>query len=213
MASSFMGSSTSVQSLLFKDPHLTIWTIGHSTRSFDAFLALLPQQRIELLVDIRHYPVSQRVPWTTKGTLARGLREKGIAYEHLEGLGGYRKAIATSPNRGWRNAGFRGYADHMASNEFRAALEKLVHLAEGSRTAIMCAEALPWKCHRSLLSDALYVRGVRVIHILGAGKGEEHRLTSFAKVNGDRLTYPGTSKGLKARDRPSRRGHDARGAD
>ena len=204
---------TSTQSRLFEESRPTIWTIGHSTRSFDAFVALLLEYRIQLLADVRHYPVSQRVPWTTKGNLARGLQERGVAYEHFEDLGGYRKAAVPSLNEGWRNAGFRGYADRMSSSEFRAALDHLLHLACDTRTAIMCAEALPWRCHRSLLSDALLIRGVRVIHIIGPGKSQEHRLTPFAKVDGDRITYPAAGKRLKPRDVASRKGDDPRGAD
>ena len=208
-----MAERMSTQSLLTGESRPTIWTIGHSTRSFDAFLALLLEYRIQLLADVRHYPVSQRVPWTTKTNLARGLQERGIAYEHFEDLGGYRKAATTGLNQGWRNAGFRGYADHMASPEFRAALDHLLRLTGDARVALMCAEALPWKCHRSLLSDALLIRGARVVHILGPGQSEEHRLTSFAKVDGDRVTYPAAGKRLKPRDLASGRGNDPRRAD
>ena len=173
----------------------TIWTIGHSTRSFDEFLALLVEHRIEFLADVRHFPTSQRVPWTTKPSLAKALADRGIAYEHFEDLGGFRKALPDSVNAAWRNAGFRGYADYMASPEFSAGLDRLIAVASGRRTAIMCAEALPWKCHRWLLSDALVARGLRVIHILSSGQTHGHRLTPFARVRGSRITYPATRKG------------------
>lgn len=179
----------------FGGPNRTIWTIGHSTRSFEEFLALLEEHRIEFLADVRHFPTSQRVPWTAKASLARALADRDIAYEHFEVLGGFRKALRESVNAGWRNTGFRGYADYMASSEFSAGLNRLIAVASVQRTAIMCAEALPWKCHRSLLSDALVVRGLRVIHILSSGKTQDHRLTSFARVRGGRITYPATRKG------------------
>jgi uncharacterized protein (DUF488 family) len=179
----------------------TLWTIGHSTRSFGEFLALLGEHRIQFLADVRHFPSSQRVPWTAKGLLAKALSESEIVYEHFEDLGGFRKALPDSVNLGWRNSGFRGYADYMGSPEFSAGLDRLIAIASEGRIAIMCAEAVPWKCHRSLLSDALLVRGVRVVHILSAGKTQDHRLTAFARVHGTRVTYPATRKGLKERDR------------
>src|SRR5438445_10131886 len=151
----------------------TIWTIGHSTRSLEEVVALLGEHRIQFLADVRHFPTSQRVPWTAKGSLAKALSDSGIAYEHLEALGGFRKALPESVNLGWRNSGFRGYADYMASPEFSAGLDRLIAIASERRTAIMCAEAVPWKCHRSLLSDALLVHGVRVVHILSPGKTQD----------------------------------------
>ncbi|HLQ41601.1 MAG TPA: DUF488 domain-containing protein [Thermoplasmata archaeon] len=179
----------------------TLWTIGHSTRSFEEFLALLAEHRIQFLADVRHFPTSQRVPWTAKALLAKALADRGIAYEHFEDLGGFRKALPDSMNLGWQNSGFRGYADHVASAEFSAALNHLIAIASERRTAIMCAEAVPWKCHRSLLSDALLVHRIRVVHILSPGKTQDHRLTAFARVHGTHVTYPATRKGLKERDR------------
>ncbi len=164
--------------------------MGHSTRTWDEFLALLREYRIERLVDVRHFPTSARVPWTNSKALGATLKEAGIAYEHILGLGGYRKPRPDSPNLGWRNAGFRGYADYMETPEFGAALDRLVAGAKEGRTAIMCAEALPWRCHRGLLSDALVVRGLRVVHILSPGTAPDHTLTPFAKVKGGKLTYP-----------------------
>lgn len=183
------------------ESHGTLWTIGHSTRSFEEFLGLLAEHRIRFLADVRHFPTSQRVPWTAKASLAKALADARMTYEHFEDLGGFRKALSDSVNTGWRNSGFRGYADHMASAEFSAALDRLIAIASEQRTAIMCAEAVPWKCHRSLLSDALLVRGVHVIHILSPGKTQDHRLTPFARVHGTRVTYPATRNGLKGRGR------------
>jgi uncharacterized protein (DUF488 family) len=172
-----------------------IWTIGHSTRSFEEFLGLLREHSIGFLADVRHFTTSQRVPWTAKTSVAKPLSERGIAYEHFEDLGGFRKALPDSENTAWRNSGFRGYADYMGTPEFSAGLDRLIAVARDRRTAIMCAEAVPWKCHRSLLSDALVGRGIRVIHILSPGKAQDHRLTPFARVRGTRVTYPATRKG------------------
>jgi len=175
---------------MFGPPAQAIFTIGHSTRTFAEFLSLLEEHRIEQLVDVRHFPGSRRVPWATAAILERELPSRGIGYAHLGALGGFRRPRPDSPNTGWRNEGFRGYADHMASPEFVAALDRLIALAAVRRTAVMCAEAVPWKCHRSLLSDALIARGVPVVHILGPRSMQPHRLTAFAKVRGDRVRYP-----------------------
>src|SRR5213594_2015707 len=153
----------------------TIWTIGHSTRSLEEFVVLLGEHRVQFLADIRHFPTSQRVPWTAKASLA--------------------KALPDSVNTAWRNVGFRGYAHYMASAEFSAALNRLIAVAQEKRTAIMCAEAVPGKCHRSLLADALVVHGLRVIHVLSSRKTQDHRLTPFARVHGGRITYPAARKG------------------
>lgn len=169
---------------------VTIWTVGHSTRSWEEFLGLLQENGIALLVDVRHFPSSARVPWANRNTLAANLSRAGIAYEHLVSLGGYRTPRPDSRNAGWRNAGFRGYADHMESPEFSAGLDLLVTRAAQRRTAILCAEAVPWRCHRGLLSDALLARGIPVVHILAPGQTQDHRLTPFAKVRGGRVTYP-----------------------
>ena len=173
----------------------TLWTIGHSTRSFEEFLALLEEYRIRLLADVRHFPRSRRVPWTAKVSLAKALSDRGVAYEHFEDLGGFRKASHDSTNTAWHNSGFRGYADYMDTPEFSAALDRLIAVSRDRRTAIMCAEALPWKCHRWLLADALVPRDIRVIHILASGKTQDHRLTTFARVHGTQVTYPATRKG------------------
>ena len=182
---------------MHRDRHtdLVIWTVGHSTRSFEEFFGLLAGDRIERLADVRRFPASRRVPWATQEALAAALRERGVDYEHFEDLGGFRKPMAGSGNSGWRNARFRGYADYMASSEFRVGLDHLLRLAGRAHTAIMCAEAVPWKCHRSLLADSLVARGVRVEHILALGKTEEHHLTTFASIEGSQLTYPGPYRG------------------
>lgn len=169
---------------------ITVWSIGHSTRSWEDFLALLRENRIERLVDVRHFPSSAHVPWANRGTLESNLPGAGIAYERLVELGGYRKPRPDSRNLGWRNSGFRGYADYMGTPEFEAALDVLLDRAKSSRTAYMCAEAVPWKCHRSLLSDAIVARGARVVHILSPEKAQAHILTPFARVHGNRVTYP-----------------------
>ena len=171
--------------------NLVIWTVGHSTRSFQEFFELLAGHRIERLADVRRFPASQRVPWATKQVLAAALRDRGIDYEHFEDLGGFRKPMVDSRNTGWRNAGFRGYADYMSSSEFGVGLDRLIRLAGQRRTAIMCAEVVPWKCHRSLISDSLVARGIPVEHIISSGKTEHHELTKFARVERPRVTYPG----------------------
>jgi Protein of unknown function, DUF488 len=175
-------------------PSLTVFTIGHSTRSIEEFLSILEAHGVERLVDVRTIPKSRRVPQFNSEALATSLREQGIEYVHLKSLGGLRKAKKDSVNTGWRNASFRGYADYMAGDEFRAALERLLQLASEKRTAIMCAEAVPWRCHRSLIGDALLVRGVKVEDILTARSRREHELTSFAKVLGVDISYPAESE-------------------
>jgi hypothetical protein len=169
---------------------LTVLTIGHSTRSIEEFLSILEAHRVERLVDVRTIPKSRRVPQFNSEALATSLREQGIDYVHLQSLGGLRHARKDSVNTGWRNASFRGYADYMATDEFRAALERLLQLASEKRTVIMCAEAVPWRCHRSLIGDALLVRGIHVEDILSTTSRREHELTSFAKVHGVEITYP-----------------------
>lgn len=175
---------------MFGSSAVTIWTLGHSTRTWGEFLALLRQNCIERLVDVRHFPSSQHVPWANRTALEASLTAAGLGYEHMVDLGGYRKALPDSKNLGWRNSGFRGYADYMQTPEFEAALDRLLEGTTTWRTAAMCAEAVPWKCHRSLLSDALVAHGARVVHILAPGKTQDHILTAFANVHGRRVTYP-----------------------
>ena len=168
---------------------MRIWTIGHSTRSIDAFVALLRWQTIELLVDVRRFPGSRRHPQFNSGLLADALSENGIAYRHVPELGGRRTARRDSRNTAWRNASFRGYADYMETSEFAAALDKLMAGGATRRTAIMCAEAVWWQCHRSLIADALKARGVEVLHILDGPKLVEHPYTAAARVVDGRLDY------------------------
>ncbi len=167
-----------------------IHTIGHSTRELDAFLGLLEAHGIRHLVDVRTIPRSRRNPQFNRESLPASLAERSIRYTHVAGLGGRRHAKGDSMNTGWRNESFRAYADHMQTDEFRQALDGLVELARREPVAIMCAEAVPWRCHRSLVSDALTARGVPVLHILSVGRAEPHAMTRFARVDGDRVTYP-----------------------
>ncbi|WHZ24471.1 MAG: DUF488 domain-containing protein [Nitrospira sp.] len=171
-------------------PHPKLWTVGHSTRSSEEFVALLSAHEIHRLIDIRRYPGSRRYPHFNSDCLAESLSAVGLGYEHLPELGGRRRARPDSPNGGWKNTSFRGYADYMQTEEFRRGVEKVMACGSKERTVIMCAEAVPWRCHRSLIADALVTHGWEVVHIMGAGKVQTHRLTSFAVVQGDRLVYP-----------------------
>lgn len=172
------------------DTDLQIWTVGHSTRSSEEFVALLLAYEIHRLIDIRRYPGSRRYPHFNSDCLAESLSAAGLGYEHLPELGGRRRARPDSPNGGWKNTSFRGYADYMQTEEFRRAVEELIACGNKERTVIMCAEAVPWRCHRSLVADALLIRGWEITHILGTGQAQLHRLTSFAVVQGDGLVYP-----------------------
>jgi uncharacterized protein (DUF488 family) len=164
-----------------------IYTIGHSTRELTDFLALLRENGIKRLADIRRYPGSRRYPHFSKEALAKSLAEYGIEYVHFEDLGGRRKPLGDSPNTAIRNEQFRAYADYMATPEFHAAVDRL--LASDLRTAYMCAEGVPWRCHRNLLSDEMVRRGIKVVHILGHGERREHERNSIARVEGDHVTY------------------------
>lgn len=171
----------------------TLYTVGHSTRSLDEFLALLRAHRIAGIVDVRRFPGSRRHPHFGSDPLAQVLAEAGIRYAHAPDLGGRRASSASdSPNRAWRNASFRAYADHMASPEFRAALGRVLAAAEERPTAVLCAEAVPWRCHRQLIADAAVAREWRVLHVLDGGRLEEHALHPEARVrqNGT-VEYPG----------------------
>ena len=151
---------------------------------------MLLAHRIAKLVDVRTIPRSRRHPQFNRETLARSLAEASIEYQHAPALGGWRRPRGDSINTGWRNASFRGYADHMQTPEFERALEALIAGAPRQRTAIMCAEAVPWRCHRSLIADALLAGGIRVAHIMTGERAEPHALTRFARVEGTRVTYP-----------------------
>jgi uncharacterized protein (DUF488 family) len=171
-------------------PPGTIFTVGHSTLPIERFLALLAAYGIEQLADVRTIPRSRRNPQFNADALRSSLQAAGIVYVPLGELGGLRKPRADSPNLGWRNESFRGYADYMQTDEFASGLERLVELAAERRLGVMCAEAVPWRCHRSLVADALAVRGVRVVEILGETSYRDHALTPFARVRGTTVTYP-----------------------
>jgi len=169
---------------------MNVFTIGHSTRSLEDFLVLLHAHGIRQLGDVRTVPKSRRHPHFAGETLAASLAGAGVAYRHLPALGGLRKPRPDSTNGGWRHSGFRGYADHMESMEFRAAIDALMEWASASPTAIMCAEAVWWRCHRQLIADALVVRGVTVQHIQTTKSATAHRLTEFARISGIDVSYP-----------------------
>jgi uncharacterized protein (DUF488 family) len=166
-----------------------LWTVGHSTAPVEAFLALLRAHAIELLADVRSFPSSRRHPQFNRDTLRTALADAGIDYIHLPALGGRRAARPDSHNTAWRNAGFRGYADYMETDEFAAGVAELMALAHTRRTAVMCAEQLWWRCHRSLIADWLKVRGWEVLHILNAQQVQLHPWTRAARVENGRLSY------------------------
>ena len=177
-------------------PVATIWTVGHSTRSWEEFLALLHAYRIGALADVRRFPGSRRYPWFASEALAGSLPPAGIGYLWLPQLGGRRKVQPGSPNGGWRNPSFQGYADHIASAEFAEGLAALLDLAAGRRTAVMCAEAVWWRCHRALIADVLKLSGIEVVHILDAGHAQPHPYTAPARIVDGRLGYPPAQPGL-----------------
>ncbi len=168
-----------------------VFTIGHSTRSIDDFLALLNAHGVKLLIDVRTVPRSRHNPQFNRDTLPDSLAQVGIQYLHLGELGGLRHARKDSTNTGWRNTSFRGYADYMQTPEFENGLQLVMEEAKSQRVALMCAEAVPWRCHRSLIGDALEARGVPVFEISSVSKATPHRMTPFAKVEGAKVTYPG----------------------
>ena len=167
-----------------------IWTIGHSTRKIDDFISLLEENGIKVLADVRLLPGSKRYPQFNKEALGKSLSERGIAYEHFPELGGRRKPKLDSRNTAWRNESFRGYADYMETGEFHKGMERLMDLSDkAGPAAIMCAEAVWWRCHRALISDFLKVRGSEVMHILHGQKTEPHPFTSAARIVDGRLIY------------------------
>jgi uncharacterized protein (DUF488 family) len=168
---------------------VTVWTIGHSTRTLEEFIALLQRERIEALWDVRAFPMSRRYPHFNRESLRVALPELGIGYEHAPQLGGRRPLPKDAPPTQWRNAGFKGYAAYMTTPQFRAAIDGLRAAASERRTTIMCAEAVPWRCHRNLIGDALVARGDEVLDILDAA-ATPHKLTSFAVVTDGEVTYP-----------------------
>lgn len=174
----------------------TVYTIGHSTRTIEEFISLLKENGIELLVDIRTIPKSRYNPQFASESLEKSLTSAKINYEYMRPLGGLRHTTKDSINLSWRNDSFRGFADYMQTEEFDEAIKNLIEMSEKTRLAIMCAEAVPWRCHRLLVSDALTVRGVEVVHIMGRGKNSVHKITPFAKVEGIRVFYPPIEQSL-----------------
>ena len=167
-----------------------VYTIGHSNRPIEEFLDLLREHGIERLLDIRTVPKSRHNPQFGQDQLPESLARAGIGYEYIRELGGLRKARKDTPNGAWRNASFRGYADHMQTEEFKAQVDIVARMAQSTRCTLMCAEAVPWRCHRSMVADALAVRGVPVEHIINRGKTKPHALTPFAQVDGMQILYP-----------------------
>jgi uncharacterized protein (DUF488 family) len=167
-----------------------IFTVGHSTRSFDELVAILRAHGIERLIDVRTVPRSRHNPQFNRDALSRALHNRRLGYRHMKALGGLRHARANSVNAGWRNASFRGYADYMQTAAFERALARLIELAEQKPIAIMCAEAVPWRCHRSLIADALTARGYKVRNIMSVTSAKPHKLNPMARVQGQQITYP-----------------------
>jgi uncharacterized protein (DUF488 family) len=169
---------------------MRIWTIGHSTRTIADFISLLKENEIKLLADVRTWPGSKRYPQFNKPALVASLIAEGIRYEHLPELGGRRTPKPDSHNTAWRNTSFRGYADHMETEEFRKGIDRLLDVAaESGASAIMCAEAVWWRCHRALIADYLKAHGTEVIHIIGANRAEPHPYTSAAQIVDGSLSY------------------------
>lgn len=171
-------------------PGSVILTIGHSNRSLEQFVQLLQAHGATLVVDVRKMPGSRRNPQFGRDTLPQSLQQVGIGYVHMPGLGGLRRRRPDSPNSGWKNASFQGYADYMLTPEFQQSLQELLERSEGERPVLMCAEAVPWRCHRSLIADALVVRGFDVEHILSATRTQRHELKPWARVQGTHVIYP-----------------------
>ena len=174
----------------FSEATAPILTVGHSTRTLEDLIRLLKAHGVELVVDVRTIPRSKRNPQFNQESLPGFLRTSGIDYVHLKELGGLRHPKVDSENRAWRNLSFRGFADYMQTTEFEAGLERLIILSQERTVAIMCAEALPWRCHRSLIADALTVRGIRVEHIMTEKTRTRHAMTKWAHIEGLKITYP-----------------------
>jgi len=184
---------------------VTIYTVGHGNRPIEEFLSLLKEAGIECLVDVRAYPASRRHPQFARESLDGSLADAGVLYVwEGKALGGRRKLEKNSPHAALKNPGFRAYAGHMTTEEFRQALDRLVETGRGRRTAIMCAERLPWKCHRHLVADSLVARGLRVLHLMSPGGSREHTLSRLARNDGERLVYDaGEQLGLKLQRSPA----------
>lgn len=168
----------------------TLYTIGHSNRSLEDFLALLTQYGIQRLVDVRLLPGSKKYPHFNQETLEAALKDKGVDYVHMKALGGRRTPVKDSINMAWQNKAFRGYADYMQTGEFSATIGELVHLSQEKTTTVMCSEAVPWRCHRALIGDAMLVRGFEVLDIISPTSLRPHKLIPWAKAEGQTITYP-----------------------
>ena len=186
-------------------PSPIVLTIGHSTRTLAEFICLLQAHAVTCVVDVRTVPRSRHNPQFNKASLPWALKKAGLGYVHLPGLGGLRHSRRDSPNAGWRNTSFRGYADYMQTPEFERSLEELILMTNKDQIALMCAEAVPWRCHRSLIADALVVRGIRTEDIMSPTRRQVHALTPFAKVCGTTITYPTDVHGIQRRHRPNAR--------
>lgn len=171
---------------------IVVYTVGHSTRTIEEFVELLEAYKIKTLIDVRKIAKSRHNPQFGEDKLSESLEQHGIMYKRMEGLGGLRHTTDASVNKAWKNLSFRGYADYMQTPEFTKSIEELVETAGENQTVIMCAEAVPWRCHRSLVGDALVVRGICVEDIMNEKVSRPHKLTSFAKVDGKTITYPAT---------------------
>jgi uncharacterized protein (DUF488 family) len=188
--------------LLLHSRPVTVYTLGHSTRTADELLALLGTHGIVGVADVRRYPASRRHPHFAREALSRTLAAAGLHYAWLPALGGRRAAAPDSPHVAWREGAFRGYADHIETAEFRDGLTTLLDLAAARPTAILCAEAVPWRCHRQLIADALVARGVTVLHVLGSGAPRRHTLSRLARLDGDRIVYDVGELPLRRSSRP-----------
>jgi uncharacterized protein (DUF488 family) len=171
-----------------------IYTVGHSTRTIESFVKLIKAHEIEAVVDVRRIAKSRHNPQYNEGELSKSLGNNGISYIRIEGLGGLRHTTKISVNAAWENLSFRGYADYMQTPEFTKSIQQLIEIATGKRTAIMCAESVPWRCHRSLIGDALEIRNIPVEHIMSEKGSRSHIVTSFAHVVGDTITYPAKAR-------------------
>ncbi len=174
-----------------------VFTIGHSTMPLEDFISIMKANSVETVADVRTVPRSRHNPQFNKETLPGELKKAGLEYSHWSTLGGLRHTRPDSVNTGWINASVRGFADYMQTGEFTKGIEELVESARQKRTAVMCAEALPWRCHRSLIADALTVRGMKVEHLMGKGKSLEHQITPWARVDGLTITYSQEKTGPK----------------
>jgi uncharacterized protein (DUF488 family) len=188
---------------------MIVLTIGHSTRAITAFIRLLEAHGVQRVIDVRTIPRSAHNPQFNRDTLSRTLRRARIHYRHMPGLGGLRHARKDSTNTGWRNLSFRGYADYMQTTAFRRSLERCIKLARDEQVALMCAEAVPWRCHRSLIADALVARRIDVREIVSGVQARPHSLTPWAQVKGTQVTYPAaaTETGKRPSEKPRRRPH------